>query len=134
MIDDDRNEELLVRRALKLAKISVTLDMFLEPAGAMRALEYLDGGFPGLILCDLKLPGMDGLAFLDWLRASAYRLIPVVIRSNSNLQQDVNAAYEHGANCYVQKGFEVATIQKNFKLLLQFWSTMCTPEVLLVRL
>jgi CheY-like chemotaxis protein len=112
-----------------MAKICVTLDVFYEPADVMRALKQLNGGFPGLILCDLKLPGMDGLAFLDWLRASPYRLIPVVIRSNSNLQEDVNAAYEHGANCYVQKGFDIATIQKNFKLLLQFWSTMCTPEV-----
>jgi len=129
LIDDDENEQVLVRLALANANISISLESFSEATAAKRALETLAGDFPGLIICDWKLPGMGGVEFLDWLRGSRFAVIPVVIRSNSSLQQDVNAAYEHGANCYVQKGFDIAGIQRNFRLLLDFWSTMCTPEV-----
>jgi hypothetical protein len=41
----------------------------------------------------------------------------------------VDAAYRHGANCFLQKGFNMPAIEKNLKLLLEFWGTMCMPEV-----
>ena len=129
LIDDDLDDQFLVRRALKMAEIPVVFRAFSDPSQAIHELESLDHGMPGLIICDFKLPQMSGLDFLDWLRKSRFAVIPVIIRSNSALQQDVNAAYEHGANCYVQKGFNIEAIQKNFMLLLQFWSHMCTPEV-----
>ena len=129
LIDDDGNEETLVRRALKTAELSVSLEVFRSPTEAIRALEQHVDGLPGLILCDLKLPGMDGLDFIDWLRSSPFSVIPLVIRSNSSLQKDVDAAYEHGANSYIQKGFDIPTVECNFKLLFQYWSTMSMPQV-----
>ena len=129
LIDDDEDEHVLVRHALEKAQISIALEVFSDAVGAMRALEQLEGDFPGLIVCDLKMPGMSGIEFLDWLRASPFGVIPVVIRSNSGLQPDVTRAFEHGANCYVQKGRTIETLQKNWKLLLEFWSATCTPTV-----
>jgi CheY-like chemotaxis protein len=129
LIDDDGDEHVLVRHALEKAKISISLEVFSDAAGAIRTLEELKDDFPGLIVCDLKMPGMSGIEFLDWLRASPFGVIPVVIRSNSGLQPDVNAAFEHGANCYVQKGSTIEALQKNWKLLVEFWSTTCTPTV-----
>jgi two-component system nitrogen regulation response regulator GlnG len=128
LIDDDEDEHVLVRHALEKAKSSIALEVFSDASRAMQALERLEDGFPGLIVCDLKMPGMSGIEFLDWLRASPFSVIPIVIRSNSGLQPDVNAAFEHGANCYVRKG-SLKTLEKNLKLLLEFWSTTCTPAV-----
>jgi CheY-like chemotaxis protein len=128
-IEDDLDEQELVRIALGRANSNVILEPFRDPGEAIRRLESIESGFPRLIVSDLKLPKMTGIEFLDWLRTSPFCAIPVIIRSNSALQEDVNTAYEHGANCYIQKGFDLATVQKNFKLLLQFWSHMCTPEV-----
>src|ERR1051325_828159 len=122
LIDDDLDEQELVRIALRKGDIDLLVETFSEPAEAIERLESKEGGFPALIVCDLKLPKMSGIEFLDWLRASPFSVIPVVIRSNSALQGDVNAAYEHGANCYIQKGADLPAIQRNFQLLLWFWS------------
>ena len=127
LIDDDQDEQVLVKAGA--GGIPVSLEVFSDAGTAKRALEELGAEVPGLIVCDWKLPGMGGMEFLDWLRGSRFALIPVVIRSNSSLPVDVNAAYQHGANCYVQKGMDIAMVARNFRLLLDFWSTMCTPEV-----
>src|SRR5213595_1028548 len=103
LIDDDEDERVLVELALKAAKLEVEFEFFRRVEEATDALASLERNFPELIVCDYKLPARNGLDFLDWIRASPYRVIPVVIRSNSDSQKDVDAAYSHGANCYVQK-------------------------------
>jgi CheY-like chemotaxis protein len=129
LIDDDIDDQFLVQRALKLAEIPIVLRAFSDPTEAMHELESFTAEFPDIIICDFKLRATTGLDFLDWLRKSRFAVIPVIIRSNSALRKDVNEAYEHGANCYVQKGIGIEDIQRNLALLLQFWSRMCTPEV-----
>ena len=112
-----------------MSQLPVALESFHAASEAIRKLESLNGDFPELIICDLELGSMSGVDFLKWLRASPVAVIPVVIRSNSRLQQHVDEAYTHGANCYLQKGFDLEAVERNFKLLLHFWSNMCMPEV-----
>jgi CheY-like chemotaxis protein len=71
------------------AEIRETLEMLLESSGyltvtasdgveAQRLLQH--DVLPSLILLDLRMPRMNGLEFLAWLRASAVRpRIPVVL-------------------------------------------------------
>jgi CheY-like chemotaxis protein len=129
LIDDEENEHILVRAALKRGRIPIILESFKNPAEAIAKLASIDGNFPDLILCDFDLGTMTGADFVKWLRTSHAAAIPVIIRSNSNAQRDVDLAYQNGANCYLQKGFDFAAIEENLKLLLHFWTRMCMPEV-----
>ena len=129
VIDDDIDQHQLVRVATRMAQIPVQLEFFVQASEAILRLQSLQTHFPGLIVSDLKLPVMTGLEFLDWLRASPFAVIPVIIRSNSLLQQDINAAYEHGANAYLLKGADLDTIQDNLRTLVKFWNHMCTPDI-----
>jgi CheY-like chemotaxis protein len=129
LIDDDESERFLVRKALDKAEAPVNVEMFSSPADAIRRLESQDDGCPTMIICDVHMPGMNGLEFLKWVRGSRFAALPFIIRSNSGLQRDVNNAYECGANCYLQKGATLDDVQQNLKVLLQFWKRMCLPEV-----
>ncbi|MBV6447669.1 MAG: Response regulator rcp1 [Nitrosomonas sp.] len=64
---------------------------------------------PAVILLDLKLPKVDGLAVLRTLKVHAeLRRIPVVALTTSRENRDIQAAYDLGANSYIVKpvGFD----------------------------
>jgi CheY-like chemotaxis protein len=108
-VEDDPNDVVLIRRAFKKAGI--------EPvhvcANGEDAVNYLQGvapyndraqfPFPNLIITDLKMPKVNGLDFLRWLRAHPQcRVLPVVVFSASAQTSDIEQVYHLGANGYFQ--------------------------------
>jgi CheY-like chemotaxis protein len=60
--------------------------------------------FPGLVLLDMKMPRATGLEILKWIRShSTSKHLPVIVLSGSELQEDMEQAYEGGANSYLVK-------------------------------
>jgi two-component system, response regulator len=85
----------------------------------VEALDYLLGTgryagqepkpVPDLILLDLKLPGIDGLAVLRRLRAEERtRHIPVVILTGTREERAVVSSHDLGANRFIVKPVDVA--------------------------
>lgn len=59
---------------------------------------------PAVILLDLKLPKVDGLEILKEIRNSAlYKYTPVVVLTSSLEENDLQSAYQLGANSYIRK-------------------------------
>ena len=81
---------------------------------------YVNAARPGLILLDIKLPGMDGIEFLRQIKADPkLKLIPVVVLSTSESEKDIVGCYGCGVNSYIVKpvGFEEFTkVIKDLKL------------------
>ena len=104
LIEDDPAHAEIVRRNFAEFRVANTVT-HLEDGQA--ALDYLlgeAGALPDLILLDLRLPKVDGLEVLRRLRDDPVtRRIPTVILTTSKAEQDVMAAYDHGAGSYLVK-------------------------------
>jgi DNA-binding response OmpR family regulator len=71
----------------------------------MQALEAVAKEKPDLIVCDVMMPGMDGVEVVRRLRADNVTL-PVVMLSAKAMRSDMRAGLEAGANEYVTKPFD----------------------------
>lgn len=73
---------------------------------AEKAIEFLkDGNKPSLILLDLNLPGMSGLDFLKKFRSEENSLIPVIIVSARDSDEDIINGLGYGADDFITKPF-----------------------------
>ena len=95
------------------------------------ALSGLIGGEdprPALIILDLNLPGIRGMEVLAQLKADpALRRVPVIVLSGSSREEDVDAAYEAGANAYLSKPLDYAELRRIVISLHEFWRIASLP-------
>ena len=78
---------------------------------------------PELILLDLKMPRVDGLEFLMWLRQHPQgRDIPVVVLANSTFDPDIQKAYALGANSFLLKPHELNVFADALKQVVNAWT------------
>jgi two-component system response regulator len=129
LVEDNADDEALTMRALK--KNNITNEIVVARDG-VEALDYLFGtgmyagrdisNQPELILLDLKLPKVDGFEVLKKLRTDERtKLLPVVILTSSNEQQDIVNGYGLGANSYVRKPVDFQHFLDAVKQLGLYW-------------
>ena len=80
---------------------------------------------PDLILLDLNLPRKNGReVLLDIKEDPDLRLIPVVVLTGSDAEEDIVRSYGLGANCYVTKPVGLKQFQQIVKAIEGFWFTV----------
>ena len=88
---------------------------------------YTDAFRPDLIILDLNLPRMDGLAFLSIIKSDpALWTIPVVILSTSSAEKDRTRAYQLGAVQYFVKPNDLQGCLRFGQTLAQVWQRFTT--------
>src|SRR2546423_3869107 len=139
LVEDDLNDAKLVQMEFN-HQPGVQLNWV---ADGEQAIQYLLGQppfkeraafpLPHVIILDLKMPRMTGFDFLQWLQKEApeqLRLIPVIVMSGSNLQQDIVRAYQLGANCYLTKPPDWKKFREQLLRIGIFWGELVeTPEL-----
>jgi len=129
IVEDNPTDVMLIRRALARLKIANPVQVV---ADGDRAVDYLSGHddyadrmqfpLPALILLDLKLPRRSGLEVLEWLRRQeGLRRVPVVMLTSSRQSDDVNRAYDLGANSYLVKPVEFDGLQEMLGTINTYW-------------
>jgi CheY-like chemotaxis protein len=77
---------------------------------------------------DLKMPRLNGFDVIGWMRRHyPWKLTPIIILSSSALPQDVNRAYELGANAYMVKPADYRALERLFRTIADFWNAGETP-------
>lgn len=77
---------------------------------------------PALIVLDLNLPRLSGREVLAVIKAdAALRCIPVVVLTTSQAEEDVLAAYNLHANCYVAKPADLDAFLLAIQRIEEFW-------------
>jgi len=129
IVDDNMDERILVRR--HAGKLSVGLKM-IEAAGGQEAIDQLTNmqadELPSMVLLDLKMPKVDGLQVLKWIRSNKRtKHVPVVMFSTSDDQQDIADSYELGANSYVIK--DINRYHDCLDILFIYWTNTNKPSL-----
>jgi two-component system response regulator len=137
LVEDNPDDAALTIRALK--KNQVVNDLVVVHDG-LQALDYLlgEGTFvgrdtthmPQVILLDLNLPKLDGLGVLKRIRSDPRtRMLPVVILTSSNEEQDRIAGYGLGANSYVRKPVDFDAFVAAAAQLGLYWLVLNEPPL-----
>jgi CheY-like chemotaxis protein len=114
LVEDDPNDVLLIQRSFHKAGLRNNLKTVRDGEQAIRYLSgqdiYADRDkhpMPFLVLLDLKMPKVSGFDVLEWARReTALKRLLIVVLTSSNVQADVDRAYELGANSYLVKPVE----------------------------
>ena len=114
VIEDDDHIQELLRYNLEAAGF--------ETIGAASGEEAFDllAPPPDLVLLDIMLPGMDGLAVLQSLRITpATAAVPVVMLTAKGEEEDIVAALDAGADDYVVKPFSPRVLLARIEAVLR---------------
>ena len=94
-----------------------------------RAYKYRDTQImPVVILLDLNLPRINGLQVLERIRDDKRtKLIPVIILTSSNEEQDIKKAYALGANSYIRKPVDFKKFSDVAQQMGLYWVVLNEP-------
>lgn len=138
LVEDNHQDEMLTLRALRRANLANRVDVARD---GQQALDYLfrEGDFanregpdlPAVVLLDIGLPRLSGLEVLERLRADPRTvLLPVVILTSSDEEQDRLKSYERRANSFVRKPVDFAGFAETVARLGVYWiATNESPTV-----
>jgi len=129
LVEDNQNDVVLTLRAFKKNNIE---NKIVVAGDGLEALDYLFrtgkykdrdiNSMPALILLDLKLPKMDGLKVLERIRDDERtKLLPVVILTSSNEEQDIISSYRMHSNSYIRKLVDFNKFVEAVQKLQSYW-------------
>jgi CheY-like chemotaxis protein len=132
LVEDEPNDVTMLE--LEFRRVPANIRLVPVPDGR-EAMHYALGEdpysdvrkfpLPDVILLDLKMPRVGGFEFLEWLRSKSphhYRFIPVVVMSSSALREDIDRAYELGANSYLVKPVQWSLFQQRIQAMGIYWA------------
>jgi two-component system, response regulator len=135
LVEDNPSDVKLTRRALEQSRITNPL---VVAEDGVEALDYLFAkgahagrdatDLPSVLLLDLKLPKVGGLEVLRQIRADVRtRLLPVVVLTCSQEEQDIIASYHLGANSYIRKPVDFTQFAEAIRHLGLYWLVLNEP-------
>jgi two-component system, chemotaxis family, response regulator Rcp1 len=128
LAEDNLADARLVKEVMREGKFLANLHHVEDGVETMAFLRrqppYQDKPKPDLLLLDLNMPRKDGWEVLDDIRAdSDLAGLPVIIMTTSDVQSDVQRAYDRHANCFLTKPVELEDFIRMLTLLKDFWLT-----------
>ncbi|MCD6112696.1 MAG: response regulator [Bacteroidales bacterium] len=114
VIDDERSIRLLLENYLKKDYQVVTKENGLE------GLNWLqEGNMPDIIIVDIQMPTLDGIAVVKNIRASGFfKKIPIIMLTGIESSSEKIKCLKLGANDYLVKPFNPEELSLRIELLL----------------
>jgi two-component system cell cycle response regulator DivK len=115
VIEDTAENMRLFRAVLKLEGVEI-----LEADSAQKGIELARTHHPDLILMDIQMPGMDGLAATRILREDpTTRDIPIVAVTASVMDRDRSKTFEAGCDGHIPKPINPTTFGQQIAAFLR---------------
>jgi DNA-binding response OmpR family regulator len=117
LVEDNPRDAELTMRGLKDQKVANLVTWVKD---GEEALDYVfrrgqysgrSSAGPRLILLDLKMPRVDGMAVMKEIKGNdETRRIPIVIMTSSQEEKDIVDTYNYGANSYIVKPLDFESL------------------------
>jgi CheY-like chemotaxis protein len=135
MAEDDEHDIVAIQRAWKRHHIANPLHIVKNGEECLDYLhrrgKYKDPALsptPGILLLDIKMPKMDGLAVLDYIRKNeTLRLLPVIILTTSKAEEDRLKSYDLGVNAFIEKPVGFENLSAAVRTICLFWELVELP-------
>jgi len=135
LVEDNPNDAELTMRALRKHNLANRVVRVADGAAALDFI-FARGAFshrkiengPKLIILDLKLPKVDGLEVLQLLKSDPRtKIIPVVVLTSSQEEEDLLKSYHLGANSYIVKPVDFEKFVAAVRDLGLYWLLLNRP-------
>ena len=131
LVEDNPADIRLTQEALKENKLKVNLHIAMDGEEAMAFLnkqnKYAKMPTPDLILLDLNMPKKDGREILKDIKEDPLlKIIPIVVLTISQAEEDIILAYKYHVNCYIRKPLDLNRFIEVVKAIESFWLTIVT--------
>ncbi len=138
LVEDEAPHAELTKRAIRKAGNANRVDIVIN---GEEALDYLYNRdkfkdkekypAPGLILLDIKLPGIDGIEVLAKIKKDpTLKRIPVIMLTTSEREEDIVNSYEHYANSYLTKPVGFKEFEDKIRQIDLYWMILNEPPIL----
>ena len=130
LVEDNPMDVDLTLRAFRERKLANPIEVARDGEEALAWIPRWEAGEsrPVVILLDVNLPKVGGLEVLQQLKSHpVLRTIPVVMLTTSSMSQDVQTAYECGANSYIVKPVDFDKFMEVAAQIELYWAVINTP-------
>jgi CheY-like chemotaxis protein len=135
--EDDENDALILQQALR--KVGFDNPFHISRNGA-DVMKYMKGEepysdreryrFPRMLITDLKMPQVDGFELLTWLQNHPEcNVIPRLVLSASQQEEDIQRAYKLGVNSYFVKPITFDGLVGILRIVFDYWQVCRKPRV-----
>ena len=129
LVEDDEGDVLMTREAFEFYKLRNPLHVVSDGVQALEFLRrtgpFADAPRPGMILLDVNLPRLSGLEVLAELKQDPdLMLIPVVMLTTSQADEDILRSYKLHANAYVGKPVDFENFVEAIRQIDDFFMTL----------
>lgn len=122
LIEDDMIEVMKLNRTISSLGLNHKIIEANNGEEALKILEKKEE-LPDIILLDLNMPKINGIEFLNILKADdILKFIPTIILTTSNNQRDLLECYKIGVSGYVLKPLKYEEYVSKIEKLLSYWS------------
>ena len=126
LVEDNPGDARLTREAFAQGTTQTNMHHARDGEQAIAFLRrqtgYDNAPTPDLIILDLNLPRLGGREVLEDIKADpTLRLIPVVVLTSSQAQEDVLNSYRLHANCFITKPGDLETLIRVAQSIEEFW-------------
>lgn len=121
--EDDSNDFEFINQAFESSNVEIEIKRMIDGEELIDFLLNLKSSFiPDIVIVDISMPKKDGFSALKELKAHKdNKIIPIIIMSTSNRDEDVYLAYSLGANSFITKPDNLEKLQDVANVLMKYW-------------
>ena len=132
LADDDSDDRMLFEEALNEINDNVKVLLSIDGVQLMEMLHEISPLKPNIIFLDINMPKKNGFECLQQIRSSPLlKNTPVIMYSTCSQKDTVNKAFEGGANFFIRKPDNFASLKNTLKKVLSINFELINPKITL---